>query len=150
MPTTSFVDQEKIAPTIAKLFREMGAEFSFTKEDLSTLQSAIDATVHFYFYLTEHLPASVEPFDDATDRVIDETVAFAEYFWKVRKGNRVLLREKQKDFRWEPIASPQELRGKFLVSYQKLTEQTTTGDERLYQLMVLGQLQLMFLAMVFA
>jgi hypothetical protein len=105
--------------------------------------------VHFYFYLTEHMQTSVDPSDEATHTVFDNAVAYAEYFSYVRTGTDLLLRKRRRRFKWKPISSPEALKRKFLASYKKLTDTKTPLEERYYHLMVLSQLQLIFLGTVF-
>ena len=147
--STPFEEQEKLAPEIAKLFGAVPNDVMVDQEDFSVLKSAIDSAVHFYYYLTERMESPLNPYGAATDRVIDDIATYTEFYWKVRTNIRILLEERTEEFQWTSVSSPEDLRTRFLASYQKLIEKKTRTVERYYHLMVLSQLQLIFLGAVF-
>ena len=118
--STTFVEQERIAPEIVKLFGKVPSDLIPSKDALLTLQSCIDSAVHFYFYLTERLEVPLDPYDKVTDDVVGDLVAYIEYFWRVRISSRELVRDQVKRFQWKTVSSPKELKRKFIASYKKL------------------------------
>jgi hypothetical protein len=96
----------------------VGSYHIINEKAVSDLQSTIDHAVHFYFYLTEHMQITVDPDDEATEDIILGITSFAEYFRGVRTSSHYLLRGRLKHFKWNPIASPQALKKKYLASYK--------------------------------
>ena len=84
--TTSFRAQEEIVARLFSLFPEPPNDVTVDAKAAQQLRSTIDRAVHFYFFLTEKWPNSIDLANEDVDYQQLDIAAYMEFMWGPAKA----------------------------------------------------------------
>jgi hypothetical protein len=140
---TKISDQEKMVTAVVALFGEKEPGY------LQDLLTAVDSSVHFYYFLKEEISEPIDISSGDVDYVLNTITSASTCFWQVRGATHHLLSGRQKSYRWLRFKDLGQLRKRYFVSYGKLVSKSTPLVERYLELLRLTQMQLIFAGIVF-
>lgn len=144
-------EKDKLIEALLSLFVQDNDVVTYFKQepkDKETLRVGVRIVVDFFYFL-KNSPSEIHPSQPEVDYINDTIRSGIDFFYDVRDFERIVTNRTERMFEWRYYNTFAALKADFLLYFDNLQVQSITTQERLYILLVLTRLVLLFWATTF-